>query len=62
MVLDTSVEEIPEKEPLSREAIITTVPEYAREIYANLREAEVGLSEFKCVQHNKTGDRINGEW
>ncbi|KAK3100665.1 hypothetical protein FSP39_023363 [Pinctada imbricata] len=41
MVLDTSVEEVEEKEPLSREAIITTVPEYAREIYANLREEEL---------------------
>ncbi|XP_033743540.1 G2/mitotic-specific cyclin-A-like [Pecten maximus] len=42
MVLDIShdvAEE--EKKPLNREAIITTVPEYAEEIYTHLREAEL---------------------
>lgn len=39
MVLDTSVEERDEK--ADRDAIIVGVPEYAADIYAYLREAEV---------------------
>lgn len=38
MVLDSTIEE---PTPLDRESIITTVPEYATEIYSYLREAEV---------------------
>jgi hypothetical protein len=41
MVLDTTHDEIEEKKPLDRESIITMVPEYVKEIYAHLREAEV---------------------
>ena len=40
MVLDTTHDEIEEKKPLDRESIITMVPEYVKEIYAHLREAE----------------------
>lgn len=41
MVLDSTIEEIEEPTPLDRESIITTVPEYATEIYSYLRDAEV---------------------
>lgn len=41
MVLDISHDVAEEKKPLNREAIITTVPEYAEEIYTHLREAEL---------------------
>lgn len=41
MVLDSTIEEIEEPTPLDRESIITTVPEYATEIYSYLREAEM---------------------
>ncbi|XP_061165183.1 G2/mitotic-specific cyclin-A-like [Saccostrea echinata] len=41
MVLDSTIEEIEETRPLDRESIITTVPEYAKEIYSYLREAEL---------------------
>lgn len=41
MMLDSTIEEIEEPTPLDRESIITTVPEYATEIYSYLREAEV---------------------
>lgn len=41
MVLDSTIEEVEESTPLDRESIITTVPEYAKEIYSYLREAEV---------------------
>lgn len=40
MVLDATIEDL-ESNPLDRESIITTVPEYAKEIYSYLREAEV---------------------
>ena len=43
MVLDSTIEEVEESTPLDRESIITTVPEYAKEIYSYLREAEVFL-------------------
>nr|XP_022320685.1 G2/mitotic-specific cyclin-A-like [Crassostrea virginica] len=41
MVLDSTIEEVEESTPLDRESIITTVPEYAKEIYSYLREAEL---------------------
>ncbi|ESP01819.1 hypothetical protein LOTGIDRAFT_225111 [Lottia gigantea] len=41
MVLDVTIEELIEKKPLDREAIILTVPEYAEDIYNHLREAEL---------------------
>lgn len=56
MVLDSTIEEIEEPTPLDRESIITTVPEYATEIYSYLREAEVKknvqdfLFSFKIVE------------
>ncbi|XP_048776995.2 G2/mitotic-specific cyclin-A-like [Ostrea edulis] len=40
MVLDATIEDL-ESKPLDRESIITTVPEYAKEIYSYLREAEM---------------------
>lgn len=43
MVLDDTRDLEEEKKPINREAIITTVPEYAEEIYKHLREAEVSL-------------------
>ena len=39
MALDES--QIEDKKQYDRESIITSVPEYAEEIYAHLREAEV---------------------
>lgn len=41
MVLDDTRDLEEEKKPINREAIITTVPEYAEEIYKHLREAEL---------------------
>ena len=41
MVLDVSHEETVEKKPLDREAVILNVPEYEKDIYAYLKEAEV---------------------
>ena len=44
MVLDVSHDETIEKKPLDREAVILHVPEYEKDIYQYLREAEVSIS------------------
>ena len=46
MVLDVSHDETIEKKPLDREAVILHVPEYEKDIYQYLREAEVNISKL----------------
>ena len=60
MVLDVSHEEAIEKKPVDREAVILNVPEYERDIYEYLREAEVCYFPYKWDKF--VYGSISGKW